>query len=177
MPTSLGPQAGLWIPELVYDLDPNCFQEWIEPAHQGELGFEEARRHLVSALLPEERRSEPPGGQGRALVLSAPEVPCAYQTTFGYTEHLGLYLRRHGPEPGYVPDAGGDPEAALALLEGPWLRAIYSAQPWRCPAEEGDPLGAYCPYRAQYKEAGTFEAQDSELSFTLWMYQRSADSP
>lgn len=167
---ALSPRFGLWRPALTLALDPGCLQDWIRPAHPGDLGVDALYQAVEAALLPEERRVEPPDGQGRLVLLDQPELPCSYQTTFPLAAHLGPYFRRRGMELGALPVAAEEPELAASLLQGRWAVVVASTAPWRCPAPEG--AADLCPWRARFEEAGTFESTDPELPFTWHLYRR-----
>jgi 4-amino-4-deoxy-L-arabinose transferase-like glycosyltransferase len=95
-----------------------CPQVWLRPPQGSDPGFDP----IVAALQA--------GEQERVVVLQGPEIPCAIQTTFGWTSHLGPYLRRSGvdrelaqdeqPQPGdlvvdFDPNASG-PAHPVPLL-------------------------------------------------------------
>ena len=74
---------------------PGCVQVWLRPPVQDDLGYA-----AVSAALAE----HPPGP---VLVVDAPEIPCALQTTHGWAYHLSPYLRRDGQEREVLEDGRG----------------------------------------------------------------------
>ena len=157
-------RAGLWYPHQVVELDPNCFQDWIRPAHSGSQGFERVYEALRDRLG--EDIHEAPPGKGWVVALNTPPIPCTYQTTFGYTVHLRHFLRWHGLEQGEIPDLSQDPDT-LAALDKDAVQVVISTTPWRC--EQGGPL---CEVRNQFGEVGQFYSDDEELPFRLHIYGR-----
>ncbi|MCB9764886.1 MAG: hypothetical protein H6739_34235 [Alphaproteobacteria bacterium] len=110
----------------IADFHPGCVQRWLRPPFPYPSGFE-----VVAAAA----RTNP---YGAVRVWAAPEIPCAIQTTFGWGQHLGPYLRRVGLDrPVYVDDAPAAQgpatvEVDFRVDEGErleWLDATFAVRP------------------------------------------------
>ncbi|MEE2750322.1 MAG: glycosyltransferase family 39 protein [Myxococcota bacterium] len=66
------------------EFQPGCPQVWLRPP--------DARDPGLNALVSAVKTHQPE----RLLILGAPEIPCEIQTTFGWGNHVGPYLRRSG---------------------------------------------------------------------------------
>lgn len=101
------------------EFQPGCPQIWLRPPDTRDPGLDA----LVEAVTIQQPT--------RVLIMNAPEIPCAVQTTFGWANHVGPYLRRAGvdlpivldepPSPGdlivdFRADAPGTP-VPVELLE------------------------------------------------------------
>ena len=73
-------------PPLINSVDEGCLQRWLRPPIKDDFGLA-AVSEVVQAR-----------GAGVVVVLDAPEIPCAVQTTHGWINHLSPYLRRDGLE-------------------------------------------------------------------------------
>ncbi len=73
-------------PEPLVDFEPGCLQRWLRPPVPQDLGF--APILAAAAQAPD----------GPVLVMGGPPIPCAIQTTFDWSYHLGPALRRGGQE-------------------------------------------------------------------------------
>ncbi|MCB9795601.1 MAG: hypothetical protein H6741_23100 [Alphaproteobacteria bacterium] len=71
-------------PEVIAEFHPGCVQRWMRPPFTEPSGLE---------AVAEAARDVP---YGAVRVRGAPEIPCAIQTTHGWGQHLGPYLRRVG---------------------------------------------------------------------------------
>ncbi len=93
---------------------PGCPQQWLRAPVDDDLGMSAVAAAIAAA---------PPG---RVRVQSAPEIPCALQTTPSWDQHLSPYLRRVGIERDLVFGPGGEP----AVLTIQWQADL----PGRVPA-------------------------------------------
>jgi hypothetical protein len=168
-PTPLPSSLGLWEPPLLERIDPGCPQVWIRRPSSDDLGFDA----VIDALRAAGGTT---GGMPVVFVLE-PEIPCRYETTFGYTYHLAEYARRRGLELGEIPVAGIAParfreavgRARLVVDTGPWCEGDGGSGPDGIATP--DPT---CAYRGQFMPAGRFTARSDWLRFTLAFYRRIA---
>ena len=73
-------------PPLIGGVDAGCPQKWLRPPISDDFGLA-----AISAVLQRRQASA-------VVVIDAPEIPCAVQTTHGWLHHLSPYLRRDGLE-------------------------------------------------------------------------------
>lgn len=63
---------------------PGCVQTWLRPPVDEDLGYPQVAEFVRTA------------SPGPVVVIDAPGIDCAVQTTHGWAYHLGPYLRREG---------------------------------------------------------------------------------
>ena len=83
------------------EFQPGCPQVWLRPPDVRDPGLDS----LVSAV-----RTHNPN---RVMLLNTPEIPCEIQTTFGWGNHVGPYLRRSGVD---LPITTAGPPALTDLV-------------------------------------------------------------
>lgn len=83
-------------PPLVTTVDDGCLQRWLRPAVVDDFG--------LAAIADAVRQRHPQ----RIVVLHAPPIPCAVQTTHPWIDHLSPYLRRAGVDTQITEQGDGD---------------------------------------------------------------------